>query len=348
MCAAQRPDPPPPAEPVAPRYGRGLLAELPAELLARPLVLTQAEPWALLRDAFTAPAAVDRVASMEAGPLEARCAGYPEASAVFGIGGGTALDAAKHAAWRRGWPLVLMPSILSVDAAFTSAVGVRRDGRVRYEGSVRPDYLLIDFDLLAAAPPRLNRAGVGDLLSIHTALGDWQQASRRLGEAHDPAAAAEAAALLERVLAAPAAIRACGPEGLRLLAESFAAEVALCQRVGSARPEEGSEHHLAYCLEQRSGRGYLHGALIGLCTLLASAHQGRDPSRLADFLRAIELDCRPAALGTDWAALADALCAMGDYVRAEPQLQPGAFHFSDGVAPERAAALIARVRELLG
>jgi hypothetical protein len=69
---------------------------------------------------------------------------------------------------------------------------------------------------------------------------------------------------------------------------------------------------------------------------------------LADFLRAIELDCRPAALGTDWAALADALCAMGDYVRAEPQLQPGAFHFSDGVAPERAAALIARVRELLG
>lgn len=37
-----------------------------------------------------------------------------------------------------------------------------------------PDPLVIDFDLLRTAPPELNVAGIGDLLSIHTATFDWE------------------------------------------------------------------------------------------------------------------------------------------------------------------------------
>ena len=47
-----------------------------------------------------------------------------------------ALDHAKFTAWQLKLPLVLVPSILSVDAAFTRAVGVREDQRVCYVGDI--------------------------------------------------------------------------------------------------------------------------------------------------------------------------------------------------------------------
>ena len=45
--------------------------------------------------------------------------GEPARTAVFGIGGGLAMDYAKFAAGALKLPLVLVPSILSVDAPFT-------------------------------------------------------------------------------------------------------------------------------------------------------------------------------------------------------------------------------------
>ena len=55
---------------------------------------------------------------------------------VVGLGGGTALDTAKYVAWRTGRPLVQVPTITSVDAGFTDAIGIRDLGKVRYVGTV--------------------------------------------------------------------------------------------------------------------------------------------------------------------------------------------------------------------
>ncbi len=338
------PDIPRLAEPV---HGRGLLDGLPVELLERPLVLTQPEPWALVGDHFEPERThVDQVAGMESERLEARTQGYPEASAVFGIGGGTALDAAKYYAWRRDRPLVLMPSILSVDAAYTRAIGIRDAGRVRYVGEVVPDHLLVDFDLIQAAEPVLNRAGVGDLLSIFTAVWDWRQAHERLGEAYDPQVAAHSSAILQRVLAEADAIRAVDERGLETISHAYLDEVRLCEQIGNARPEEGSEHTLAYCLEARTGRGFLHGRLIGLCVLLTGLHQGQAVEPLAAFLEAIALDCSPELQELTWRQVEDGLCAVGDYAAAEAPL-PGVFHFTGNLDRARARALCDQVRDLI-
>ena len=47
---------------------------------------------------------------------------------------------------------------------------------------------------------------------------------------------------------------AVSEEGLRLLSELYVEEVALCEAWGDSRPEEGSEHYLAYCVEDISSR----------------------------------------------------------------------------------------------
>ena len=115
---------------------------------------------------------------MEQAAIEARIDALPRAASVFGIGGGSACDAAKLYAARTGARLVLVPTILSADAAFTKSAGVRVGHRVRYVGEVFPDHLLVDFDLLRQAPPRLNRAGAGDILSISTAAWEKRGSSR--------------------------------------------------------------------------------------------------------------------------------------------------------------------------
>ena len=61
---------------------------------------------------------------------------------------------------------MLAPSIVSVDACLTDAAAVRREGRVHYLGHVVPREVVVDFDLICKAPPELNRAGAGDILSF--------------------------------------------------------------------------------------------------------------------------------------------------------------------------------------
>jgi len=331
----------------APSYGRGLLRGLPEALFAAPVVCTQPEPWALVAAELPAHARRLLVETMEHETVRAHTAALGSGSAVFGIGGGQALDHAKYVAWQTGRPLVLVPTILSVDAAYTEAIGVREGRRVRYVGKVQPAHLLVDFGLLQQAPALLNRAGAGDILSIFTALWDWREAHERLGEPWDPTVAAAAQRVLDELLAAAAELRDATEAGLRALSEAYVGEVALCDCVGNARPEEGSEHYVAYCLESMTGRHYLHGQLVGLCVLLAGRCQGQDVTRIAESLRTVGLDCRFEAVGATRAELRAALLHMGAYVKEEAQLLPGVFHFRGSPTPAEADRVLDEVAALL-
>jgi len=327
-----------------PVYGRRLIASLPRGLLERPAVISQPEPWERVRGEFRE----DRtqlhfVRGMEHEAAARIAAGFEPASAVFGIGGGSALDLAKFVAWKRGFPLVQVPSILSADAAFTRAIAVREGAQVRYVGSVLPEVLLVDFSLIGSAPRALNLSGAGDVLSIFTALWDWREAHERLGEAYDPGIAAASRAVLARLLAGVREVRDLAEGGLHLLSESYRQEVLLCERFGNARPEEGSEHAVAYALEQRTGRQFLHGRLVCLCTLLAGRFQGQDVAPVRSFLEEVGLDVGPEAAGTSRAELREVLTGMGAYAREETHLLPGVFHFRGGVPEAEVDELLSTV-----
>ncbi|MBZ0270759.1 iron-containing alcohol dehydrogenase [bacterium] len=315
------------SEPATPTYGRGLIAALDKDLFDRAVAFVAPEAWEHARREFhKEPLAVHVPDSMEEARIVADIDALPEAGAVFGIGGGSAIDAAKMYAHRRGGRLVLVPGILSVDAAYTKSIGVRVQHRVRYVGEVFPEALLVDFDLLQTAPKRLNRAGVGDILSIRTALWDWQFARDEKGETYDEAIAVKSAAILERLMAAADDIREVSEDGLRLLSDSFVAEVRLCERFGNSRPEEGSEHYLAYGLEAITRKHYIHGELISYCVLLTSLHQGQPIDDVLRFLKQAGVEFRPEAIGVDRAAMRLSLSVVSEYVRQETQLPWGVFH----------------------
>jgi glycerol-1-phosphate dehydrogenase [NAD(P)+] len=216
----------------------------------------------------------------------------PGADVVYGVGGGLAADAAKYVAWQRGLPLVLVPTALSVDAHLTWACGVRRDGCVVYLETGAAQRLYADYALLAEAPPAIRAAGLCDLLSIATGLWDWRFAEEcgrnPPAQRFLPWAARQAEAILDGTYETAVAAGRGDPQGLRALLHLLALEVQLCNLLGHSRPEEGSEHYLAYALEAHPGigAGHAHGDLVGPAILRAAAWQGQDTAPLRRALEA--------------------------------------------------------------
>ncbi|MDD3278205.1 MAG: iron-containing alcohol dehydrogenase family protein [Lachnospiraceae bacterium] len=119
----------------------------------------------------------------------ARLAEQSGAEMIFGMGGGKALDTAKGTAQKAGLPVFTFPTIASTCAATTAlSVVYRQDGNFDsfyfYEKPAR--HCFIDLDIIAHAPWRYLRAGMGDTIGKHfechlAARGDKLDHSSALG-----------------------------------------------------------------------------------------------------------------------------------------------------------------------
>ncbi len=154
--------------------GHSILEEAVLDGSGPYVLLTQPEPLANVpRAVMDQATAVVMVTSLDEAVLERLALEVTDVERVVGIGGGMTMDTAKYVAWKRGLSLVLAPSIVSVDASVTNTVAIRRNGTVEYDGFVVAQPIIADLDLISTAPARLNRAGVGDLLSIQTGRYYW-------------------------------------------------------------------------------------------------------------------------------------------------------------------------------
>ena len=150
------------------RYGQDACEGLGKEI-GKFCVMTMDIPWKVSKDKLGGtPLEVVFIETMEEKWLDQMCDKLTDCDTVVGIGGGMAIDAAKYVSWKKGWRLVSIPTILSVDAFTTPSVGIRRNHEVVYIGQSSPNPLVIDFGIIRTAPPELNIAGIGDLLSMHT------------------------------------------------------------------------------------------------------------------------------------------------------------------------------------
>jgi glycerol dehydrogenase-like iron-containing ADH family enzyme len=275
-------------------------------------------PWKLIEPRLRVPARhLVLVQSMERTALDEAAHALPSVDTVIGVGGGSVLDFAKYLAWKRELRLVLIPSIVSVDACVTHSIGVRDEGRVHYVGRVEPERLLVDFELIRAAPPRLNRAGAGDILSIHTGSFDWLLGHQREGERYDPLVARRCAELLRVLEENAAEIRRVSDEGIRILVELFEAENDLCESFGNSRPEEGSEHFFAYNAELRTGKQFIHGEIVCLGILLMARLQQNQPDWVKALLEELGVLYRPEDIRLEPGELRESLSTLADFCREE-------------------------------
>ncbi len=297
------------------RFGRGAARGL-AQGLGRFVVTTMPVPWERARSLLGGdPEAVLLVDSMEQETIDAQIAKAPPCDAVVGIGGGQAIDLAKYMAWKRGCRLASVPTVTSVDAFVTPAAGIRHGHRVEYVGKASPDPLVIDYDLIRTAPPHLNIAGAGDLLSIHTATFDWELA-RRAGRSESPFSETDvrrARQILDSVLANAREIRLLSDRGIRAIVEGYMRVNTICLPAGHYRVEEGSEHFLFYELEERLQRPFIHGQIVGLGIHIMSRLQRNEPERISRLMDDLGLPYQPADLGISKQDLRDSLLSLKSF-----------------------------------
>ncbi|MDG4889749.1 iron-containing alcohol dehydrogenase [Mesorhizobium sp. WSM4887] len=221
---------------------------------------------------------------------------------VVGIGAGTVMETAKYVARATGAPLVQVPTTVSNNACFTRAAWTIVEGKRTIARDMPiPRRIVLDPDLLAAAPTRLNRAGIAEILCSHTALHDWRL-GHEVGRDVDWDDGLERLARAElRALDATAPlVGANRQEGFRAI---FAASWRFAPGFSShpkARFNAGSEHLFAWGLEALAGRKVLHGEAVGLGVLLMSFVQNNRPDWPARILKTANVAFMPEDIGVTW------------------------------------------------
>jgi len=203
---------------------------------------------------------------------ERACAG---AGALVSVGSGSVADLGKAVSARLGGvPHVVVQTAASVNGFADDQSVLLVDGVKRTTASRWPDRLVIDTDVVGRAPARLNRAGLGDLLATFTAPADWRLASFvGQDDSYSPAVVALAREHVDPVLDRAAGIASGEPAAVETLAAGLTLSGISMGVAGRTSPGSGMEHtvsHLIEMAERPDTPAPLHGAKVGVLTLLAS------------------------------------------------------------------------------
>jgi len=214
--------------------------------------------------------------------------------AVYAVGRGAPVEAAKVVASRNHRPLVIIPSALDSDKMLTPFAEVVEEQNGSQKRLVRVETgpaaeVIVDWDVIQAAPHELRGAGIVDVLSIVTGLLDWRFAAQKgknpIEQRFTPWAASVAAGLASQAIKSAAAIGQGQLDALQTLLDLLMIVVQLNNQLGHQRAQEGCEHYLGQILAVRADPKLSHAEMIAPCILFVSALHGQDPAALRDAMQ---------------------------------------------------------------
>jgi glycerol-1-phosphate dehydrogenase [NAD(P)+] len=219
--------------------------------------------------------------------------------AVVGIGGGTTVDIAKYAATRWAMPMVSVATSLANDGVASPVASLINDGIKGSYGVHIPIGVIVDLDFVENGPERVNRGGIGDVISNISALADWELGRSVRGEPVDGLAASLARMGAEAVLTHPGDMSDDG--FVTVLAEALISSGLAMAVCGSSRPSSGGCHEIMHATDSLYPGTASHGELAGLGALFCTYLRG-DEQRFAQMAACLErhqLPRTPADVGLD-------------------------------------------------
>ncbi len=258
-------------------------------------LLTNENVWAALSSQLTLPILI------QAEPVHQRrdlfdylANNFPtQAKVIYAVGSGAPIDAGKLIAARNQVPLVIVPTALdSTDLFSPTALVADKDGertRLVEEETGPATEIILDWDLIASAPPEQRGAGIVDLITVVTGLLDWRYAAQKgrnpRTQRFVPWAASVVSELAKQAIKSAPAIGEGDPEALQTLLDLLLTLVQLSNQLGHTRAYQGSEHHLARILAATTEQPRTHAERVGPCLLFAAALHGQEPTPLRDALQ---------------------------------------------------------------
>jgi glycerol-1-phosphate dehydrogenase [NAD(P)+] len=202
----------------------------------------------------------------------------PRTEAIVAVGSGTINDLCKMTALARGCPQVVFATAPSMNGYTSLSASITEAGLKRSLRAATPVGVFFDLGVLAAAPARLIRAGLGDSVCRPTAQADWLLAHLLLDQPYRQAPfallAGDEAALFSQAGALVAGDLAVMRHLVRTLVLSgFGMTIS-----GGSYPASQGEHLLSHYIDMMRSPDIpvaLHGEQIGVCALAVARLQDR-------------------------------------------------------------------------
>jgi glycerol-1-phosphate dehydrogenase [NAD(P)+] len=229
----------------------------------------------------------------------------PQAEQVLAVGGGKALDAGKFVAWKRNLPYVLIPTIVSTGSVFQPFVPTRRNNKVHMIVETGPpECVLFDADVIRAAPPHLNAAGMAECICWLGSIASWRwwSAAGLSGPCWDEEVASETRQWVRQRVSVYASDLDLegrpGERGIRAAAEVNRERSHL--RLSSLK----ASHPLCHIFENTflwtHGRDLHHGEGVALGTLIGCYFYGWGFDEAKEHLGSCGTRFRPREIGCTW------------------------------------------------
>jgi glycerol-1-phosphate dehydrogenase [NAD(P)+] len=191
---------------------------------------------------------------------------------VAGIGGGKTIDVTKFAAHMAGIPMVAVATNLAHDGIASPVSSLEHESGKGSYGVVPPVGVIVDLDRVRSGPPRMVRAGIGDVVNNLSAIADWELAAADRAEPVDGLAVTMARTAAQAVLHQPGTI--ADDDFLTVLADSLILSGMAMTVAGSSRPGSGGDHEILHAIDQLYPGAGTHGELAGVGALFCTYLHG--------------------------------------------------------------------------
>jgi len=300
-----------------PRYVQGpgalaMVGETAARIGRRPAIVIDAQVRQIVGErlvaGFSAPPPVAEFAGeITDRAIAALRSALGDCDVVVAVGGGKALDAGKGVALLAGCPVVTVPTIASTDGPASSGIAVYDDQHrmIRVDQlPSSPAAVIVDSEVIARAPARFLRAGVGDAIAKKFEAEGCAAGGGRTKHGTPPSrtglAIADAAYRLLRRHAV-AGIRAAERHEVTEDLEATIEAAVLLSALGFENGGLSIAHSMTRGLTTLAGaKDRLHGEHVAYGTMAHLAADQRSDAELADmaaFLREAGLPATLRELG---------------------------------------------------
>lgn len=189
---------------------------------------------------------------------------------IFGVGGGTKIDAAKICSESQGLPFISVPTTVSHDGIASPLASIKGSDKPYSLMTQAPLAVIADTEIISQAPWRSVISGCGDIIAKFTAVKDWKLAHLDNNEYYGGYAASLALMSTKLVIENSKHIVEGDDEGLRIILEALISCGVAMSIAGSSRPCSGSEHLFSHALDLVNCHHAMHGEQVGVGSILTA------------------------------------------------------------------------------
>ncbi len=235
---------------------------------------------------------------------------------LFGVGGGTIIDAAKISSASQNIPFISVPTTVSHDGIASPLASIKGSDKPYSILAQAPLAIIADTEVIGQEPWRFVVSGCGDVISKVTAVRDWKLAHLDRNEYYGGYSGSLALMSAKIVTENVDLIIKREDEGLRVLLEALISCGVAMSIAGSSRPCSGSEHLFSHALDMVSSSHAMHGEQCGVGSILTAYLHKSNWQRIKKTLKQLGAPTTAAELGVKDA---DAVKALSMAAKIRPE-----------------------------